>query len=282
MADASVRRVESHLEGTRGNLIFRRAWLPADPERVLVVVHGYAEHSGRYDHFGAWFAERGCAVHGFDHVGHGRSSGPRAHVGEFSDFLDDLQQVLDRVRGEHAGIPVTLVGHSMGGLVTAGFLVERRPAISSAVLSAAALELGPGVSRARILTARALRRLMPRLSMGSGLDAQGLSRDPQVVRAYLEDPLVFRTMTASLAAVLLEAIPDTAARASEVRVPLLVLHGEDDPMCPAEGSRRFFADVDVPGSDLRVYPKLKHEIFNEPEQERVFQDLLDWLGREEP
>ncbi len=281
MAERAVRRVESHLAGAGGELLFRRAWLPADPERVLLLVHGYAEHSGRYEHVGRWFAERSCAVHGFDHQGHGRSSGARCHVRAFPAFLDDLQVVLDRVRLEHPGLPVTLVGHSMGGLITAAFLIDRRPAVASAVLSGPALSLGPGVTRARILAAKALRRIAPRLAIGSGLDPHGLSRDASVVRGYLEDPLVYRTMTTSLAAALLEAIPATAARSGEVRVPLLILHGREDELCRVEGSQAFFDGVSEPGSDLQVYARLRHEIFNEPEQEQVFRDLLDWLERQE-
>lgn len=247
---------------------------------MLLLVHGYAEHSGRYEELAAWFADRGSAVHAFDHQGHGRSTGTRCHVGEFDDFLDDLQLVLDRVRREHPSCPVTLVGHSMGGLITAAFLIDRLPAVAGAVLSAPALVLGPGVSRSRILVSKALRWIAPRFAVGSGVDPDALSRDPAVVRGYLEDPLVFRTMTASLAAALLEAIPETAARSAEVRVPLLVLHGEDDTLCRAHGSQAFFAGIDVPGSDIRLYPKLRHEIFNEPEREQVYRDLLDWLERE--
>jgi len=98
-----------------------------------------------------------------------------------------------------------------------------------------------------------------------------------VVRGYLEDPLVYRSMTTSLAAELLDAVSPTAAKAAEVAVPLLMLHGEDDPLCPADGSRAFFDGLAITGSDLRIYPKLRHEIFNEPEREAVFQDILDWL-----
>jgi alpha-beta hydrolase superfamily lysophospholipase len=97
------------------------------------------------------------------------------------------------------------------------------------------------------------------------------------VKDYLEDPLVSRSMTTSLAAELLNAVPRAAARAVEVAVPLLMLHGEEDPLCPANGSRVFFDGVAITGSDLRIYPKLRHEIFNEPERERVYLDILDWL-----
>jgi len=276
--EAGLRRTESRFRGFDGLGLFRRAWLPAVPRRTLVVVHGYSEHSGRYEGFGSWFAGRGCAVHAYDQRGHGRSPGTRCFVKEFREYLDDLDCLLEIVRREHSQIPITLVGHSMGGLITLASLVDRRPAIYSAVTSGAGLALGPGISRLRILTARLLRLLVPRFSMGSGLDPNGLSRDPAVVQDYIEDPLVFRRMTASLAAELLDAVSRTAARAEEVGVPLLMLHGEDDPLCLTEGSRAFFEGVAVAGSDLRIYPNLRHEIFNEPERERVYQDILDWLG----
>jgi alpha-beta hydrolase superfamily lysophospholipase len=122
-----------------------------------------------------------------------------------------------------------------------------------------------------------VRRVLPRLSIGSGLDPDGLSRDPEVLRRYLEDPLIHRTMTTSLGAELLAAAPRTAARAGQVQVPLLLLHGEADPICSALGSRGFHAGLRAPGSALRTYPDLRHEIFNEPEREQVWQDLWNWL-----
>ena len=272
-----VRRTESHLRGVDGLALFSRAWLPEEPRHTLVVVHGYAEHSGRYDGFGAWFAARGFAVHAYDQRGHGRSRGRRCHVRAFREFLDDLDRFLEIVREEHSEMPITLVGHSMGGLITAAYLVDRRPPIHSAVTSGAGLALREDISWLRMKMALILRHLLPRLSMGRPLDADGLSRDPEVVKAYLEDPLVSRGMTTSLAAELLGAVPQTAARAADVAVPLLMLHGEEDPLCPVEGSRTFFDGVAIAGSDLRVYPKLRHEIFNEPERERVYLDILDWL-----
>jgi len=241
------------------------------------VVHGYAEHSGRYDELATWYARRGLAVHAYDHRGHGRSEGARCHVDRFEQLLDDLDRVLERAREEHPGLPVVLLGHSMGGLVVAAFLADRRPAIAAAVTSGAALAVGPGASRTRLAAARLLRRMTPRLALGSGLDPRALSRDPEVVRRYLEDPLVYRTMTPSLAVELITTIPRVAARAVEVQVPLLLLHGSDDPLCPIEGSRAFHGGLQVPGCGFRAYPGLRHEIFNEPERERVFADLLDWL-----
>jgi len=273
-----IRRIEDAFDGAGGRRLFRRAWLPADPERAVVLVHGYAEHSGRYEHVAAWLAARRCAVHAYDHQGHGRSPGRRCHVRRFSDFLDDLERLLDLVRRAHPDRPIVPLGHSMGGLVLATLLCERKPDVAAAVTSGAALALAPDLSRGRMAMARLLRRLLPHLALGSGLDPNGLSRDPRVVQAYLDDPLVYRTMTTSLAAELLATVPRTAAAAGEVRVPMLLLHGEDDALCPVEGSRAFHAALRVPGSALRVYPGLRHEILNEPERETVLQDVLDWMG----
>lgn len=278
-----IRRVETHLRGAEGRpgarapLLLCRAWLPEEPWALLLVVHGYAEHSGRYEELAGWFAARGLAVYAYDQRGHGRSEGPRCHVDRFDEYLDDLDLVLERARSEHPELPVVLLGHSMGGLVVASFLADRRPSVAAAATSGAALALGQGVSATRMAAARLLRRFLPRISLGSGLDPRGLSRDPEVVRRYLEDPLVHRSMTPSLGAELMAAVPRVAARALEIQVPLLLLHGSDDPLCPVEGSRAFHGGLQVPGCGFRAYPGLRHEIFNEPERERVFADLFDWL-----
>jgi alpha-beta hydrolase superfamily lysophospholipase len=276
-ARAPVRRVEGSLEASGGLRLFRRAWLPPRVERTLVVVHGFAEHSGRYDPLGAWFASRGFAVHAYDQRGHGRSDGARCHVERFGQFLDDLDVVLACVRDEHPGAPLALLGHSMGGLVVAAHLAERDPALQAAVTSGAALALSPDLPRARVFAARALRRLAPRLRLGSGLDPQGLSRDAEVVRRYVEDPLIERSMTTSLATELLAAVERSAAACERVRVPWLLLHGEADPICPVEGSRAASARVRARGSALRTYPGLRHEILNEPEHLQVFEDVRAWL-----
>jgi alpha-beta hydrolase superfamily lysophospholipase len=129
----------------------------------------------------------------------------------------------------------------------------------------------------RIFAARTLRRLAPRLRLQSGLDPGGLSRDPEVVRRYVEDPLVHRTMTTSLATELLRAVQRTSAASERAAVPWLLLHGEADPICPVTGSRTAHARLRAPGSALRTYPGLRHEILNEPEREQVFEDVRAWV-----
>jgi alpha-beta hydrolase superfamily lysophospholipase len=274
---ASLRRVEGSFAAPDGLTLFRRAWLPDTPSRVLIVVHGFGEHSGRYDELGVWFAARGCAVHGLDQRGHGRSGGPRTHVDRFARFLDDLAAFQSIVREEYPIVPITLLAHSMGGLIGLAYLAERRPVVASAIISGPALAGERAIPRSRILLARALGRLAPKLRMAAGLDLTGLSRDEDVLRRYLADPLVERTMTASLGAELLAAGVATRGRAADIATPVFLMHGKQDTLCPVAASEEFAARLTSAGSALRVYPELRHEIFNEPEREQVFADAWRWI-----
>jgi acylglycerol lipase len=275
-AAPAIRRYELPSRGASGEPLFRRGWIPESARASVLVVHGFAEHSGRYEHVGQFLAERGFAVHAYDHRGHGRSAGRRCHVDRFDEYLDDLSIVLEQIRTDRSGDPAFLIGHSMGGLVVATFARERKPDVSGVVLSGAALALPEGNSRIRI--ARLMRAILPRLRLDAGLDLQGLSTDPRVIEAYLADPLVERKMTASLAAELLGAVERTGPNGSDVALPLLALHGGDDPICPPDGSERFAAAARA-GRFVR-YAGLRHEIFNEPSHRDVLADVAAFFDEQ--
>ncbi len=277
----TIRRLESQIELSPGAPRYRRAWLPSAPERLMVLVHGYAEHSGRYDEMAMHFAERGFAVHAYDQAGHGRSPGPRGHVDRYERLLDELAGFVDRVRADHPGLETTLVGHSMGGLVSAATVAFRSPSIDRLVLSGAALDLGGATSRRQRLTMALLSPLGSWMNMALGLDARGLSRDPEVVRRYEEDPLVEDRMSARFASGMVKTVLATGEAADRIDRPALILHGAADPICPVSGSEGFYARLTpeiAEQSRLHVYPELRHEIFNEPERQEVWQDVLDWLA----
>jgi alpha-beta hydrolase superfamily lysophospholipase len=276
-----VRRSQSYFSAPDGERLFRRAWMPPTPRRALAIVHGFAEHSGRYDHVGAWFSTRDCAVHAYDQRGHGRSDGARGYVDSFARLLDDLESFLDVVRCEHPEHPLFVLGHSMGGLLTAALLAERKPDLVGAIVTGPALALGSGVSRTKLRLARVLRRFAPTMKLGAGISSDDLSRDPEVVKAYDDDPLVFRHATAALGAEMMDAALRTGAVGMQVRTPMLLLHGEADRLCPAQGTRSFHSQLRGAGHRLRVYPRLRHEILNEPEQEQVFEDVLGWIEERE-
>ena len=259
--------------------MFRRSWFPRTSERIIVLVHGYGEHSGRYEHTASDLARAGFEVHAYDQQGHGRAGGTRCHVRRFEHLLDDLEGFVATVRAERPPLPVIVVGHSMGGLAVAAYASQRNPKVAGVVTSGAALSMPEDLSRARVIAVHALKWLAPRISFASQLDPNALSRDPEVVRAYLEDPLVQRKITASLASEMLSAMKRTEAAAAAVRVPMLLLHGEDDPICPVAGSRNFFEELTVTQRALHTYPGLRHEIFNEPERATVLDDLVGWIRK---
>jgi acylglycerol lipase len=272
---AAIRRYEKSVRGAR-SVLFRRGWIPEATRASVLVVHGFAEHCGRYEHVGQWLAERGFAVHAYDHRGHGRSDGRRCHVDRFDEYLDDLAVVLEQVRADAPGDPLFLIGHSMGGLVVAAFVRERSPNVAGAVLSGAALALPE--SRTRLRIARLIRAVFPRLRLSAGLDLDGLSTDPRVLQAYLADPLVERKMTAALAVELMSAVERTGPRGTDVALPLLVLHGGDDPITSPEGSEQFAAGAR--SARFVRYRGLRHEIFNEPSFANVLGDVASFFDEQ--
>jgi len=276
-----IRRVEAHIPGSGGLSLFARGWAPDAPERVVVLVHGFAEHTGRYERVASWLADRGCAVHAFDLRGHGRSEGPRGHAASFQVLVDDVEVFVARVRSQHPGLPVFVLGHSMGGLLALGYTAQRSPAVSGVMTSGAALHLGESPSGAEILALRVLRPMLPRLRIRRPIAGDALSRDPEVGRRYAADPLVFQFMTLSLAWALYAGARQTLEAAPDVSLPVLLLHGGDDPLVLPTGSEAFHDEVGTPGSDLRIYAGLRHEILNEPEWETVAKDLQAWMQARE-
>jgi alpha-beta hydrolase superfamily lysophospholipase len=248
-----------------------------------VLVHGFAEHTGRYDEMAMYFAQRGFAVHGYDQAGHGRTAGPRGHVDRFERLIEELGRFLELVALDHPGLPITLVGHSMGGLVVAATAAFGNPGVDRIVLSGALLDLGAsGGMRRRLslIAARVLSALAPRTGFATGLEPEGLSRDPEVIRRYREDPYVEDRMSARFAAGLDQVLARVRSSAALVGQPVMLLHGGADPICSPQGSRAFHAGLDpaiASRSPLKLYPELRHEIFQEPEREEIWQEILDWL-----
>jgi len=263
------------MPGVAADMLFRRGWLPHSPHAAIVICHGFGEHSGRYEHVGRWLARHGFAVHAYDHLGHGRSTGRRAHSERFDDFLDDLGCMVERVGAESAGLPVFVFGHSMGGLVAASFARERSPELAGVVLSAPALGLPPNATQFKVRLAGWLRKLWPTANVSAGIDPKDLCSDTVVVRDYVSDPLVQSRMSVSLACELFERIERTGAGGADLALPLLVMHGDADAICPPQASEAFARSA--PRGRLLRYRELRHEILNEPSRESLLGDLRGWL-----
>jgi alpha-beta hydrolase superfamily lysophospholipase len=282
-ASASPTHRDGTFTGVGGLSIFWQTWLPAGPPRgVVVIAHGLGEHSGRYVHVADRLTREGYAVYAVDHRGHGRSAGPRAMVDRMDNAVADLDWVVLHASGEHGaqahlGIPVFLLGHSMGGTVALCYAMRHQDRLDGLVLSGplAALEATSPVLR---IAANVLSRLTPQLPV-IAVDSSLVSRDPVVVEAYRADPLVHHgKVPARTVAELAAAIESFPAGVTRITVPTLILYGTADGLCPTEGSEMLGRRIGAGDKTVKPYPGLYHEILNEPEQEQVMDDLCAWLG----
>lgn len=273
-----MKHQEGTFKGIRDASIYYQSWLPeGESKAVLLIVHGLAEHCGRYMNVVDHFVSLGYAVYGVDHIGHGRSSGTRVYVERFEDYTHTLKTYFDMVRHWQPDKPIFLVGHSMGGLIGAVYLFDHQAELTGAVLSGPAVKVNDTVSPAAILAGKVISVLMPKLGV-IGLEAEGVSRDPAVVQAYVNDPLVCRgKVTARLSAELVKAIGRVTAEASDITLPILVLQGSADRLVDPKGAQMLYDRVSSADKTIKIYDGLYHEVFNEPEHDRVLGDVKAWL-----
>lgn len=268
---------DGELPGSSGGGIYWQAWIPDDSIAVVLLVHGYAEHSGRYAHVAARLNKAGYAAYAVDHQGHGRSEGVRGSVGSMAGVVADLDAVRDLAQAAHPGLPVFLLGHSMGGLIALDYLVTKgQDSVAGLVLSGPAIDPGDG-NRVQFALARFLSRLAPNAPLAD-LGNENVSRDPAVVARYRADPLNYLgKIRARTGAEGLAAVQRVSQALGTITLPLLVLHGGDDKLASPDGSRLVHDGVASSDKTLKIYDGLYHEIFNEPEKEVVLSDVVTWL-----
>jgi alpha-beta hydrolase superfamily lysophospholipase len=270
---------EGSLTTSDGLRLFHQAWTPdGDPATAVMLIHGLAEHSGRYAHVAATLVEAGCAVHALDLRGHGRSQGKRSYVKSYDDFMGDLVVFRRHVESAHPGRPLIVLGHSMGGNLAVGHVLDHQDGVAGLALSGAALKIGDDFSAAQIKIFKVMARIAPGFRP-QALSAAAISRDPAVVQAYLDDPLVYNgKIAAGLGAALFDAIERFPARYRELRMPVLIMHGTEDQLADIGGSRALEAGAVNADVTVHYYDGLYHEIFNEPEHAQVLGDLVAWIG----
>jgi acylglycerol lipase len=275
--DPGVQVEEDTFDGVRGLRIHVRTWLPAGaPTGVVVIAHGFAEHAGRYSAVAERLVADGLAVRAADHRGHGLSEGKRTSVVRFGDYVDDLNAVIAQARGRWPSQPLVLLGHSMGGLIALDLAVRSSDSLDGLIVSAPAA-CPREVSRFKLAVGRALSRVAPDTGV-LRLPLDRISRDPEVVAAYNNDPLVFRApMRARLGAEMLDAMDRVDAGLPSLRVPLLVMQGTADGLVDPGCGPHVYERAGSPDKTLKMYDGLWHEIFNEPERDHVLGDLIAWL-----
>lgn len=264
---------------TEGGPLFRRSWTPPRPRAALLFVHGLAEHSGRYDHVARHFAARGYACHAIDYRGHGRSPGPRVHVDSFEPWLDDVSAGVALVRLDHRGLPYFVAGHSQGGLLVLLQALRGPDDRAGTVVSSPLLGIAPSSRPNAVLRAatKILTRVAPRLLVPNKVTPGWLSRDPEVGRAYLADPLVSRKVSAGWFRALQQAIRRAREDARRFASPLLVLASRGDRLVDAEATARWVADAPPAHVSSVFWDDLHHELFNETTRTEVFAAMERWM-----
>lgn len=253
-------------------------WLPdRETKAVVMLVHGIAEHSGRYGHVAQYLNTHGYAVHSYDHVGHGQSEGRRVYFDDLEQPVRHLAQFVDHVRDDHPNDKLFLYGHSMGALISLLYALEHQAALSGLIVSGIPLNLDEKAAEMLILLNGWLDKLVPWLPL-IPFSSDGLSRDPSVVASYDNDPLVYRGLVrVRMSHFLIQRSRYARTQMRHITLPILILHGGSDTICPASGSQTLYDGVQSADKTLKLMPQMYHEIHNEPEHAEILTDVAEWL-----
>lgn len=306
LAQTQAKNCEGTFSGSHALKLFYQSWYPSTPndsarldpgasevashasiKGVLALVHGLGEHSGRYCTLITALTAAGYAVFAYDNQGHGRSQGQRGHIDRWQDYRNNTQTFLQLVRQQEPDAPLFLMGHSLGGLIVLDYVLSSAGCpqfqafnLRGMIVSAPPIQPTSGTAKPiRILLARLLSGLFPRFTLKMGLEKCGLSRNPEVVEAAAEDPLTHPYVTLRWGSETLKTIEWVKAHVSQLRLPILLTHGEADPIIAPEGSRQIFQQMQSKDKTLRLYPDSFHEPHNDLDADVVASDLVGWLDK---
>lgn len=264
--------------GASGTKIYYQSWLPeGTPKAVLIIVHGLGEHSGRYMNVVNHLVPDGYAIYALDHYGHGKSEGVRMFVPRFEEFTGTLKIFSDMVQAKHPDQKIFILGHSMGSLITTDYLLTHQNEFDGAIISGTAIKVPDNITPATVTLGKLFSVLMPKFGL-SALDANSVSRDPEVVDAYVNDPLVYTgKMTARFGAEGIKAMQRVTSRMAEISLPIYIFHGSADAMANPSGSQDLYDTVSSTDKTLKFYEGYYHETLNDFGKEVVLDDLKGWL-----
>lgn len=276
-----MRHIEGFFDnGCDGGLFFR-AWQPdASPRAVVILVHGLAEHSGRYESVISYMLGQELAVWTYDQRGHGRSPGQRCYVNNFGDLTGDLAKFIAKVKSDHPDTPLFLLGHSLGALEVADYAAGGANGIHGAILSAVPLCIHHNTPELLVKLASVFSKLAPRLGLQK-LPSDTISQDKSVVQDYVNDPLVYTgKIPARMGAEMFRSVKELSAKLPTINLPILVLHGGEDRMALPDGGKLLFERASSVDKELHIFPECYHEIFNEACGDTALAVTGKWLNRQ--
>ena len=262
------------------NTIYYQSWLPkSDIKALIVVVHGLGEHSGRYTNLVNHLIPLGYGVYSWDHIGHGRSDGMRKYIDRFPDFTNVVSQYVQQIKAAHPALPLFILGHSMGGLITANYLLDHQSDFKGAIFSAPAIKVAGGVHPLKLYGVKFLSAIFPRFGLAP-LNPSAITRNLKVLEESLNDPLTnYGKTSVRLLTELMDAMVQFKKKAHTLTLPVLILQGSDDQVIDPSGANLLYDLVSSEDKTLKIYPDLYHEVFHEPERYKVLVDVEAWLER---
>lgn len=248
------------------------------PKAVIALVHGQGEHIGRYAHVAKWYNKHDVALMGFDQQGYGRSEGKRGHADSLDVLLDDIGLFLEKTRERYPDTPLFLYGHSLGGGLCLQYVLQRDPVFAGLIVTSPLIRLAFQAPALKVIIGKLLRRIMPTLTLPTGLAANFISHDPEEVRKYKTDPLVHDKLSAAAGIAILEMGEWLDHFSGVFSIPVLMMHGADDKITSAVATRAFFGRV-AGEVQHKEWPGLWHEMHNEKEKEQLFTYTLAWMRK---
>jgi alpha-beta hydrolase superfamily lysophospholipase len=274
-----MNEITGTFDGIGGCKLFYKGWMPEGTAKaVMAIVHGAGEHIERYHNLVNILVAAGFALVGYDQRGHGRSEGQRGHIDSWDQYRGDLGIFLKLAVSLVPETPLFLYGHSMGSLVVLDYIMRTPEGLRGAIISGIALDPKDAAPPLLVLIAKGLSGILPKFSMKTPLPGSALSRDPEVAKAYDEDPLVFRERTPRWATENLKTIAWIKDHPEKITLPVFFVHGELDPLLSAEGAQQFYERISYPDKAIKIYPDGLHEPHNDLDHDQVAADLEKWLS----
>ncbi len=270
---------ESQFDGINDTKIYYQTWTPESPKGLVIIIHGYGEHSGRYMNVVNTLVPEDYTVWALDHRGHGKSGGKRCHVNRFTDFIEDAAIFEAIARETHPELPVHIIGHSMGSIIANHYVSSRAEQnYRSLTLSGTGAATGPAISGVTKAISKILSAILPGLSIPSGLDPAFISFDEAVVEAYINDPLVENKITTRLANELMSYLPMMIPAVSKLQTPTMMQIGSEDESFHPDSWQALYEAIGLEDKLFKLYEGYRHEVYNEIKKEVPLNDLKEWIN----
>lgn len=273
----TIMREDGYVKSYDGLELYYVKNVPENPKGIVVIVHGFAEHLGRYEYLTKRLNDQNYGVYRFDNRGHGKTKGERGHIEKFEDFIYDTDTIVEMAKAENKSLPIFMLGHSMGGFIAAAYGIKYKDKIKGQIFSGAATAISPQVKGIKGYLFILLNKLAPKIRIKNPI-TNTLCKNQDVVHKYLKDPLNLKDATLNFyVEFLIRGVKWLNANIEEYTYPCLILHGEEDKIVSKEASENFYKRISSVDKKITIFKGLYHEIMNEVTRDVIIDHICTWL-----